>query len=136
MNGCVANVVNPDDLRTFKHDLRTPINHILGYSDLLLEMASDVDDRATMSMAGQIHKIGVELASTVERLLATVPVDTDAGGSQRELLCRTIRPVIEKIVRLLSASPELFASDAWHGDLERIRRAACQLMASTQSCDN
>ena len=61
--------MNAEDLRRLKHELRTPVNHILGYSDLLLETVGDSGDRVTASVAKDIHGSGQILAKLLERSL-------------------------------------------------------------------
>ncbi|MSV27805.1 MAG: response regulator [Bryobacterales bacterium] len=43
-----------DELKELRHNLRTPINHILGYSEMMME---DAGERGADSMLGELRKI-------------------------------------------------------------------------------
>ncbi|MDQ3565572.1 MAG: response regulator [Pseudomonadota bacterium] len=49
-----AAIPGPDSVSHLRHELRTPINHILGYSELLLEEA---EDSALQPFSGDLQKI-------------------------------------------------------------------------------
>src|ERR1051326_9245699 len=59
------------NLRSLKHELRTPVNHILGYSELLLESAQDAGDETLMTQARGIHSNGRKLVELIDRNLAS-----------------------------------------------------------------
>ena len=51
-----------DDLR---HELRTPINHIVGYAELLLEQAADLQRPELVPDLQRIHSAGKQLLKPI-----------------------------------------------------------------------
>ena len=123
--------MNAEHLRHFKHDLRTPVNHIIGYSELLLETADDVGDNAIADVAKGIHTCGKALSQLLERNLVVAP--REMNDRQIDLLRSSARPLIEQILAVLQANAASVAPSAYSSDLERIRLAADQLMILMQA---
>ncbi len=119
--------MNADNLKKLKHELRTPVNHILGYSSLLLESAEDSDDLATADLARNIHDKGQALARLLEKNLLSTTGDIDDG--QMEVLRGSVGPVVKQILDILLSRSTFPAADLHQPDLNRIRRAANQLLA-------
>ena len=85
-----------------RHTLRTPLNHIIGYSEMLLEEAGERGLEAFTADLQKIHKAGKQLlgfineffdASTADRNAAHVPKTADeTASSERQhlafILCR------------------------------------------------
>jgi signal transduction histidine kinase len=118
--------MNAENLRYLKHELRTPVNHIIGYSELLVETAGDVGDNTIADLAKGIHASGQALSRLLERNLAAAA--TEMGERQMNTLRSSVRPVIEQILAVLRVNPSLLVADIYSQDLERIRQAANQLM--------
>jgi len=119
--------MNGEDLRRLKHELRTPVNHIVGYSDLLLETAGDSGDYNIADLARNIHESGQALAKLLEKSLLSPSGDMD--DAQMDALRDSIRPTVQHILSILSSHSMLAATDSEKDDLDRIRRAADQLLA-------
>jgi signal transduction histidine kinase len=67
----------PQSLSGMSHELRTPLNAIIGYSELLLDQATDA---GRVEMAADLEKIrdaGRHLLSVIERLLERLEDVTD-----------------------------------------------------------
>jgi|GEM_PF-2689546 len=120
-----ASYMNAEIFRKLKHELRTPVNHILGYSDLLLETAEDTDDSATADLARNIHANGQMLAQLLEKNLLSTTGEID--DSQMDVLRESIRPVVKQILETVASHSTLPGADLHQNDLDRIRRAAEQL---------
>ena len=52
--------------RDLLHDLRTPLGHILGYSELLIEQMKDAGDEQYVAYAEKIRKAGRELVDMMK----------------------------------------------------------------------
>jgi signal transduction histidine kinase len=52
--------------RDLLHDLRTPLGHILGYSELLIEQMQDAGDEQYVAYAEKIRKAGQELVEMMK----------------------------------------------------------------------
>jgi signal transduction histidine kinase len=109
------------DARTLKHELRTPINHIVGYSELLVDCADDVGRRGAATQARIIHARATALARLMESKLLTL-VD---GADQAYLsdLRDSILPRVEEIAAEALSSPAPLDS-SYTRDLARLRSAA------------
>src|ERR1700692_3723002 len=66
-------------LANLRHELRTPVNHILGYSELLIEDASERHLEAFIPTFQQIQSCGRQLLEAIQTTL------TENAGSVREL---------------------------------------------------
>ena len=78
-------------LRTMSHELKTPLNAIIGFSDLLGQMAERLDTGQVREYAGLIHAGGHNLLTLINHILdltkvaagkfETWPTRIDAGGA-------------------------------------------------------
>jgi len=78
-----------------RHTLRTPLNHIIGYSELLLEEARERGLEDMLADLGNIHTAGKELLTLFNELFDPTPVD---AGSAETALESAEEPVIEEPV--------------------------------------
>jgi nitrogen-specific signal transduction histidine kinase len=109
------------DARTLKHELRTPINHIVGYSELLVDCADDVGRRGVSAQARVIHTHATALARLMESKLVTLGDEADQA-----YLCDlrdSILPHVEQIAAETLCSPAPLDS-SYTRDLARLRGAA------------
>ena len=64
-----AGAAKSDFLAKMSHELRTPLNAVIGYSEILLEDATDEDDAAAVSDLRKIHTAGHYLLKLVNEVL-------------------------------------------------------------------
>jgi signal transduction histidine kinase len=57
--------LTPVTLRVIKHDLRTPINHIIGYSEMLIEDLDARSDAAALTALRVVLDAGKEMLAVV-----------------------------------------------------------------------
>ena len=62
-------ILKGDSLTYLRHELRTPVNHILGYSELLIEDASERHLEAFIPTFQQIQSGGRQLLASIEATL-------------------------------------------------------------------
>jgi signal transduction histidine kinase len=117
--------MNYDHFRELKHELRTPVNHILGYSELLLETADDFGDNTVAVLARSIRSRGQLLARLLEATLLSQAGEID---DKRNELRSRVGPVIQDILAVSCSPPEMPGLASYEQDLERIRLAAYKLM--------
>jgi signal transduction histidine kinase len=116
--------MNPDALRMLKHELRTPVNHIIGYSELLLEAAEDDGIDSITAQARELHKDAQEIAATIEKhFLHTTWQDVETCCSS---LWAEVGPALRRIIQR-SHSFRDQSSGSWAQDFERINSAAERL---------
>ena len=118
--------MDAEHLRKLKHELRTPVNHILGYSELLLETASDAADGTMTSLAKNIHASGQTIARLMEKSLLSSSNGIDEA--QISALRNSLRPVVEQILQVSIPDSTSLAESPYADELGRIHRAANQLM--------
>lgn len=118
-------------LAKLRHDLRTPINAILGYSEMLIEDAQDRGDETSLADLQKIHAAGSELLTRVNDVLANDKitagdwegdVETVAANLHYEL--RTPTDAVIGYSELLLEDARERGLDEMTADLEKIRSAA------------
>ena len=66
--------MNPEQARELRHELRTPVNHLIGYAELLLE-----EDGLTSANVAQLEGV----RAVARQVLELVPGIIDADGNAR-----------------------------------------------------
>jgi len=120
--------MNAEDFRKLKHELRTPVNHILGYSELLLESAADAGDGNVKSLAQQIQSNGQMLARVMEKGLIFTGIEAD-DDEQLKALRTSLLPLIQQILVVSVPATEIPGMVVYADDLKKIRSAADRLIA-------
>lgn len=68
------------DLHQLYHELRTPVNHIIGYSELLQEQAADQGLQAPIADLQKIHSAAGDWLALVEAYLIESPANSGASA--------------------------------------------------------
>ena len=108
--------MSPEETRELRHELRTPVNHLIGYAELLLE-----EDGLEPSSAAHLEAI----RSVARRVLELVPgmlADDGAPAESASLLRDHVRELENSAAALRSAPGALPLAD-----LDRIVSAASRL---------
>jgi CheY-like chemotaxis protein len=115
-------------LRELRHDLRTPLNQLLGYVEMLLEDADTVPAAGFAAGLGQIHAAGKQLLALVNEALA--PARGEPSRSDRLALARSLgerlAPLGGTLAGLGAAARAAGAAGA-AADLDKIRTAVRRL---------
>ncbi len=109
-----------------RHELRTPVNHILGYSEMLLEDYGSVEPTGTA--LGEIVTAVKDALAAINETLA--PTRTEVTVAEMERLYQSLADPRERIraaVRDLQSSPPPSADRTFTEDLEKILSAAARL---------
>jgi CheY-like chemotaxis protein/class 3 adenylate cyclase len=132
----LAEAPSPVELaRALRHDLRTPINHIVGYSELLLEDLAESDLGPDLE---RVHAAGRELLALVDEnlgpdQLASAETNLEANLVRlREAVRTPLTTVVGYADLLLEEASEQGAAELL-GDLQRIRAAGQQLLARLEA---
>jgi signal transduction histidine kinase len=120
-----------DTLKHLRHDLRTPINHILGYTEILLEEYEESGNDRIAKALKEIHTGGRTLLDWIQGALGEN--FGSVSGEQLEAFEAKLRPEAE---RLLKASESLAenllreqAGEEALSDMERVSAAFRRLLA-------
>jgi signal transduction histidine kinase len=118
-----------------RHELRTPINGIVGYSELMLEEAEDEGDGTAVADLEAVRAAGRELLGLVNGLLAASRLDTnpkptvaDIGGELRQAVQAPVETVLGACDRLAAAAAARGLDGAVE-DADKIRTAAKKIDA-------
>ena len=114
----------------FKHDLRTPLNHIIGYCEMLIEEAQDAGREAALPDLERIHTAGRHLLSVINDLFD--PDKAPAYRTDPSLLDHEVRTPLNQIIgyaELLQDEVPPDASPSFIADLGKIHAAARRLLA-------
>ena len=116
--------------RSLRHDLRTPINHVIGYSELLLEAVEDGGPEGFRADLEKIRLAGREMLAMVNDRLEASRVE--GGKADLDALSRELRTPLNAIVGYSDLLRELAEEDGpadFIPDLNRINRAGADLLA-------
>ncbi|HXY18490.1 MAG TPA: protein kinase [Gemmatimonadales bacterium] len=124
MTDSTAGTLTAQALSALRHDLRTPINQIMGYCEMLLEDASAAELAARRAALEEALAAVRDALTTIDRAL---PSGRDGvPATEAEALSDTLRVPRDKILRatdsLLSDSDRAFVAD-----VRKIRSAAERL---------
>lgn len=111
------------DLSKIRHDLRTPINHILGYCEMLQE-DEQLPSEFTPDLA-KIHAGGKQLLALIGEYFDEETFETKRGEVQR--LCHDLRTPVNQIIgysEILQEQTEELGCKEYLPDLRKIRNAA------------
>lgn len=63
---------HPDRVAQLRHDLRTPINHVIGYAELVADQLSDEDPSAVQSTLTGLQRVTEQARALLEQVAALV----------------------------------------------------------------
>ncbi len=114
--------MTPEEARELRHELRTPVNHLIGYAELLLE--EDDADEADIEALEAVRGLAREVLELVPGLLgdATDGVDGTAASAG------SVAALVERVAQLESLTAGLAATSSLPAaDIERLSVAAARL---------
>ena len=114
---------------TLKHDLRTPLNHIIGYCELLLEEADDRHLGAFASDLQRIHSAGKRLLSVINNLFD--PAKSPVLLGSQSLIHHEVRTPLNQIIgyaEMLQEDAQAANLTDLVSDLHKIDQAARALL--------
>ena len=114
-------------LANLRHNLRTPMNAIIGYSEMLLEDEELQDDWATSTLLQKVHMFGKQILAAIDTVLNMANLEasqsrlniSDVGESFRVSLRSPINAVLSNCELLLESATADVAPD-----IEKIHTAA------------
>jgi class 3 adenylate cyclase/CheY-like chemotaxis protein len=123
-------VPDPTDLAHLRHELHTPLNHIIGYSEMLLEELDDAGAGEAVGALRQIHADARQVLERVDDFLS--PARIAAGGVDLGALPRALGLTLQTLIaatEALAARAAVIGAGHVITDVERIASAARLLAA-------
>lgn len=114
---------------SLKHDLRTPLNHIIGYCEMLLEEAADQAQATLVADLERIHFAGRRLLTVVNDLFD--PVKSAAYRADPSLVHHEIRTPLNQIIgyaEMLQEEAHEAGAESFVADAGKILAAARELL--------
>ena len=112
-----------------KHDLRTPLNHIIGYCELLIEESGERGLQGLVPDLQRIHNAGKRLLGVVNDLFD--PAKSSGLQNDRSLIHHEVRTPLNQIIgyaEMLQEEAQDRGDSKLLGDLRKIDEAARQLL--------
>jgi len=118
-------------LSNLRHDLRSPVNAIVGYSEMLLEEQEDQNEQAFCSDLQNIQLLGRQILSSINATLSPTELTTTQPELDIVSLGRIVRTQLEtpldSVIRCCNLLLKVIPADLVT-DVEKIRTAAEQLL--------
>lgn len=111
------------------HELRSPLNHILGYSEIATEDATDAGCDQIVADLQAIHEAGQRLLALIESTLA--PAASTITPVPPETIDREVREPLNQIIGytdLVAEEANAAGEESIAADVMKIRRAAERLL--------
>ncbi len=133
-----ASLARREFLAYMRHELRTPINHIVGYSEMLQEEAEALGQEDFIPDLQRIHSAGQRLLSLTNEFFALdslVPSEangTKTGKMSVSRMRHELRTPLNTIIgysEMLQEQAEDLGQEGFIPDLQKICSAAKQLLA-------
>ncbi|MGH7532049.1 MAG: response regulator, partial [Gemmatimonadales bacterium] len=119
------------EVSALRHDLRTPVNHIVGYCELLLEdAAADPDERRRNALRNALASARDVLA-LIDGTLSASGQDVTPGAI--DALHSRLRTPHDRILAAMDALGDPSADEGFSADVQRIRHATGRLLATHRS---
>jgi len=115
--------VNLDEASVRRHALRTRLNHIVGYSDILRQDAGDAGRKELAELFGAIGEAALSLRGPLLRLVAARP----PSAGERETLAKDIYGVLYELIGMVQdakGQADALGDAALAGDVGKVLEAA------------
>jgi signal transduction histidine kinase len=123
---------NPDEIGRLRHYLRTALNTIVGYADVVRRQAKEQGARTEASLMEQAAAAGREGIAIMERVL---PVKSYVSHADFALLCSNLRPRVERIGKAVTEF-QARAGSACAAEMGKMRAALRDLSEFMRAFEN
>lgn len=116
-----------ESCESLKHKLRTPLNHIIGYCEMLIEQAQDDGPEVFIADLDRIHSAGKQLLSVVDDLC-------DPGARQKfdeTTMHHEVRTPLNQVIgyaEMLQEQAKDLGEDSYIADLQKVHTAGRHLL--------
>ena len=119
-------------LARMRHDLSTPINHIIGYSEMLQEEAEDKGQSSFIPDLQRIHAAGQQLLALLNEFLFATRMETSKLTISRSRLRHDLLSPLNAIIgysEMLQEEAQEQSQECFIPDLQKMCSAAYELLA-------
>jgi signal transduction histidine kinase/CheY-like chemotaxis protein len=133
-----ANQAKSEFLANLSHDLRSPMNAILGYSEMLIEDAGELGQKEFIPDLNKINKAGTHLLSLINDVLDLAKIESGKMEAYAEKfsldsliddVSATAHPLMEKNNNRMSIERGKDLGTAWQ-DLTKLRQTLFNLISN------
>lgn len=120
-----------------RHDLRTPMNAILGYSEVLVEEAEEL---GVVHLKHDLQRLQEHAKAMLERIGEALPAAADTSGRDADELRAQVRAKLDEPAKALlqqarELSQKAIGIEAAHSDLDRLVIASGKLSTLVEGLD-
>ena len=123
-----STTINQTELSHLRHELRTPVNAIIGYSEMLTEDLREEEESSSSSVdkLSQIQQQGNELLVKINNILEPITIHLDYDALDSQNILDTYNALNEIIKNCQSLLKEIEADD-YQQDINKIQTSAHNL---------
>ncbi|HEX9690970.1 MAG TPA: protein kinase [Gemmatimonadales bacterium] len=130
----MTDATRPTTVSEWRHELRTPVNHIMGYAEMLLE---DAVDSGAETQAAALRDAVTAARDAVTLINTTLPPErTDITDAELLTLADSLQDPRDRVAQAMErlvAGGATGAGASFHDDVRRILRAADRLLQVARS---
>ncbi len=121
----IVDLMNPEAIARLRHSLRTPLNHLIGYAEMIREEAKSQGARAEKSLMDQVLSIARQVVDRVQQALPTKSHITDDALPE---LRTVMLPAVERVEQILKEFSDQ-TGRAFAKELGKMQSATRDLLA-------
>ena len=99
-----VDLMNPEAVARLRHALRTPLNHLIGYAEMVRDEAKDQGARAEKALMDQVLSIARQI---VDRVQQALPTKSHIAEDALPELRTVMRPALERVDQILTEFDEM-----------------------------
>lgn len=123
--------MTPEAIARLRHSLRTPLNHLLGYAEVVRERAKEQGARAELGLLDQILSIGRQI---VDRVGVALPAKAHIAPDAIPELRDVLRPALGRVEELIAELAAL-TRGACAAEIGKMRSAVRDLQNFAHGAD-
>ena len=120
--GIDVSLIRAELVRSLRHDLRTHVSHVVGFSEILQHKATDAGHTALLIDLRKIETAGWGLLGFLTETLDLAKIE--AGKLQPELITSQLRALLDSILGQTDQLGSAAASLGWEEALDDLRKIA------------
>src|SRR5689334_1209413 len=123
--------MNPEAVAQLRHALRTPLNHLIGYAEMVRDEAREQGNRSQAALMGDALDLARKI---VDRVQQALPLRSHIAPDAIPGLRGVMRPALEKIDRALNDF-ETGAGGACEVEIRKMRAATRELLVFARGAE-